>query len=252
MQTLHSKLQAHVESTRLLSILLVTIAFTVGCSTWKPWNSTASSKVKLAEKEKPVNLFDSKPNTRQAQIDLAIVSAEQHEAKQELREAMKKYQDVLELDKKNALAHHRIALIACQLSANKQAQEHFEAALKLAPKDTDLAADYAYWLYLNGQDDQALAITNEGLRRKPDSERFHGIHGLLQARAHQFEPAVNSFTRSGCTTQQAWANIGHVLLMEGDIQAASYWIEHAAQGDQGSVVAKRTQNVLQASYTKSK
>jgi len=246
------KSQVHCENPRHLSILLLTLVLTSGCSAWKPWTPPGTPKAKLAEKEKTINLFDSKPNTRQAQIDLAIVSAEQHEAKQELREAMKKYQEVLELDKKNALAHHRMALIACRLSANKQAQEHFEYALKLSPKDSDLAADYAYWLYLNGQDEQAIAITNEGLRRKPDCERFHGMNGLLQARARQFESAVESFSKSGCTTQQAWANIGHVLLMEGDVQAASFWIEHAAQGDQGSVVAKRTQNVLQASYTSAK
>jgi len=204
---------------------------------------------KAPEKDKPLNLFSSKPNTRQAQIDLAIAAAEQHEAKQELREAMKKYQEVLDLDKKHSVAHHRIALIACRLSANKQAQEHFEAALKLAPKDTDLTADYAYWLYLNEQNDQATLIVSEGLKRSPDCERFHGINGLLQARARRFEPAVNSFVQSGCTPQQAWANVGHVLLMEGDVQGASYWIENAAQGEQGSVVAKKTQNVLQASYS---
>ena len=162
---------------------------------------------------------------------------------------MKKYQEILDMDKKNALAHHRMALICCRLSANKQAQEHFEQAMKLSPKDIDLAADYAYWLYLNKQDQQAMAIATEGLRRKPDCERFHGIHGLLQARARQFESAVDSFNKSGCTSQEAWANIGHVLLLEGDVQAASFWIEHAAQGQQGSMVAKRTQNVLQASYT---
>lgn len=236
---------------QLLLLMMITLALLApcsGCASWKSWSLTPSTKVKSVDNEKHTSLFDSKPNTRQAQIDLAFVAAEQHEAKQELREALNKYQEVLELDKKNAVAHHRIALISCSLSANKQAQLHFESALKLAPKDNDLTADYAYWLYLNDQNDQARQVTDDGLRRNPDFERLHGIKGLLQARDHQFEPAVNSFVLSGCTTQQAWGNIGHVLLLEGDVQAASYWIEHAAQGDQGSTVAKRTQNVLQASY----
>jgi Tfp pilus assembly protein PilF len=237
---------------RLQWILLGTLLLATGCSSWKLWNPSGIPKTKWVDKEKTTSLFDSKPNTKQAQIDFAIASAERHEAKQELREAMKKYQEALELDKKNSLAHHRIALIACRLSANKQAQEHFESAYKLAPKENVLAADYGYWLYLNGQDQQAEQVINQGLQRSPDFERFHGISGLLHARARQFEPAVNSFIQSGCTPQQAWANIGHVLLMEGDVQSASYWIEHAAQGDEGSVAAKKTQDVLQASYTSAK
>jgi hypothetical protein len=42
--------------------------------------------------------------------------------------------------------------------------------------------------------------------------------------------------------------VGHVLLLDGDVQSAEYWIGHAAQSDQGSQVAKKTQKVIQASY----
>ncbi|MFM8570464.1 MAG: tetratricopeptide repeat protein [Pirellula sp.] len=232
-----------------MSVLLLVLTILVsGCSSLTPWNFRSSMKPKASSKEKSSSLFSSKPNTRQAQLDLAIVAAEQHEAKQEYREAMKKYQEVLELDKKNSLAHHRIALLACRISATKQAQEHFESALRLAPKDTDLLADYAYWLYLSNQTAQATEMVEKGLKLSPESERLHGIHGLLFTRDRKMEQAVQSFVQSGCTAQQAWANVGHVLILEGDVQAASYWIEHAAQGEGGSATAKRTQEVLQASY----
>ncbi len=235
---------------RLLVVLVAAQFISMsGCSSWKALSLNSDSKSKVTSLDKPSSLFDSKPNTRQAQLDLAIVAAEQHEAKEEYREAMKTYQSVLELDKKNSLAHHRLALLACRMSASKQAQEHFEAALRLTPKNTDLIADYAYWYYLNKQDSNATELVDQGLKREPQSERLHGIKGLLLTREHQWEPAVDSFVKSGCTTQQAWANIGHVLLLEGDVQAASYWIEHAAQGEQGSLVAKKTHNVLQASYS---
>lgn len=237
--------------TRLAFVLGLLIVNT-GCTTWKSWAPTQVTQPKKIAKEKPPGLFDSKPNTHQAQIDLAIVAAEQHEAKQEYREAMLKYQEVLNVDKKNSLAHHRLALIACRLSASKQAQEHFETALRLAPKDTDLIADYAYWQYLNKQYAQATELVDSGLKKSPDSERFFGLKGLLHSHQREFEPAVECFVKSGCTPQQAWANIGHVLLLEGDVQAASYWIDRAATGEQGSPVAKRTQGVLQASFSAAK
>jgi len=239
-----------------LSIILLLasslLTATPGCSAWSSWKPTQGNRSQKLAREKSPGLFDTKPNKQQAQIDLAVVAAEQHEAKQEYREAMMKYQEVLNVDKKSSLAHHRLALIACRLSASKQAQEHFETALRLAPKDTDLIADYAYWNYLNKQYTQATELVDSGLKTTPESERFHGIKGLLLARERRFEPAVECFVKSGCTTQQAWANIGHVLLLEGDVQAASYWIEHAAQGEQGSQVAKKTQGVLQASFNAAK
>lgn len=238
----------HGKYSRFSFAALIVAACCSGCATLQSWKPATDAKPKKVAAEKTPGLFDSKPNTRQAQIDLAIVAAEQHEAKHEYREAMKKYQEILELDKKSALAHHRIALTACRLSASKQAQEHFESAIKLAPKDPELIADYAYWHYLNGQYPQASSLVDDGIKRHPDFERLHGIRGLLLARDHQFESAAQSFVQSGCSTQQAWANIGHVLLLEGDVQSASYWIDHAAQGDQGSETAKRTQSVLQASY----
>jgi Tfp pilus assembly protein PilF len=219
-----------------------------GCSTWKIRNSNPDQKNQGLSKQNNPGLFGSKPNTRQAQIDLAFVAAEQHEAKQEYRDAMSKYQEVLKADSKNAIAHHRLALIACRLAASKQAHDHFEAAMKITPKDTDLVADYAYWNYLNGQYPQASELVETGLKRNPESERLHGLKGLLLSREHQFEQAEHSFVLSGCTMQQAWANIGHILLLEGDVQTAAIWIERAAQGDQGSTVAKKTQSILQASF----
>lgn len=192
--------------------------------------------------------FSSKSALRQAQVDLAIAAGEQLEANQNYREAISRYQEVLAIDKKNTLAHHRIALLASKLSATQQAQEHFEAARRLAPQDEELLADFAYWNYLNHQDAASRSLVQEGLKRSPNSLRLHGIQGQLLVREKQWEPAVESFIRSGCTPQQAWANVGHVALLDGDIQMASYWIEHAAQGDQGSSTAKRTQRVLQASY----
>ena len=240
-----------------LAAIIVMIVSNAGCTAWKPWQGFSKNQLQAGSREKSVDkvagmssgLGGSKPNTRQAQIDLAIAAAERHEANQEYREAIKRYQEVLVLDKKSGLAHHRLALISSRLSATKQAQEHFEEARRFSPKDDDILADYAYWNYLNAQDEQANAMIDEGLRRSPDYERFHGIKGLLLAREKQWERSVESFVRSGCTPQQAWANIGHVVLLEGDVQSASYWIEHAAQGDQGSATAKRTQKVLQTAYT---
>lgn len=244
--------------------MISTVFAAGGCAAWKPLDFSKNTlrpqgREKSSEKftEKFSEKFSgsglggasTKPNTRQAQIDLAIAAAERHEANQEYRDAIKRYQEVLVLDKKSGLAHHRLALISSRLSATKQAQEHFEEARRLAPKDDDVLADYAYWNYLNAQDLHANELVDEGLHRSPSYERFHGIKGLLLAREKQWEGAVESFVRSGCTPQQAWANIGHVVLLEGDVQSASYWIEHAAQGDQGSAAAKRTQKVLQTAYT---
>ena len=219
-----------------------------GCSSWRSWQAYPDSKSKASIAPKPQGLFGAKPDTRQAQIDLLIASAEQAEAKREDPEAMKKYQEVLAMDRKNAMAHHRLALISIRLSASEQAKKHFETALELSPSDDSILADYAYWHYLSGRNQDAMHWVDQGLKKSPHFQRYHNIKGLAQARERQFEPAVASFLASGCNQQEAWANIGHVLLLDGDVQSAEYWIGHAAQSDQGSQVAKKTHKVIQASY----
>lgn len=234
---------------RFIVIWLLTVELGLtGCGAWKSWKSGAEVKPKSLISASASGLLDTKPDTRQAQIDLAVAAAEQCEARRDYPEAMKRYQEVLVLDQKSGLAHHRMALLATRMSASQQAKEHFEIALRLNPKDDMLLADYAYWHYLNGNNQEAVRLTQDGLARSPGFQRFHSIHGLVLARERQFESAVTSFIASGCNQQEAWANVGHVLLLDGDVQSAEYWIGHAAHGGAGSEVARRTQKVIQASY----
>lgn len=228
--------------------LLGLVCGLTGCSAWKSWGlGTEPKSKKLWEQKAPVAL-DTKPDTRQAQIDLAIAAGRQLESRQDYPGAMKRYQEVLVLDKKHAQAYHRMALLATRMAATQQAQEHFQAAMNLAPKDDALMADYAYWHYLHGNNDQSLELVKQGLARSPGYQRFHGIRGLVLTRQRQYESAVDSFLESGCSQQEAWANVGHVLLLDGDVESAQYWISHAAQGKRGSEVARNTQRVIQASY----
>jgi len=231
----------------LVSTVLATLCLS-GCGSWRARQGFVGSKPQGSIAQKPPGLFEAKPDTRQAQIDLLVAAAEQAEAKREDPEAIKKYQAVLAMDRKNTMAHHRMALISIRLSASEQAREHFETALRLSPNDDSIVADYAYWHYLNARNQDALQWVEHGLKKSPHFQRYHNIKGLVLAREHQFEPAVASFLASGCNPQEAWANVGHVLLLDGDVQSAEYWIGHAAQSDQGSQVAKKTQKVIQASY----
>lgn len=232
----------------VIAILASGIGLT-GCGAWKSWRGGGSEqKPKSLISASASGLLDTKPDTRQAQIDLAVAAAEQCEARRDYPGAMKRYQEVLLLDQKSVLAHHRMALLATRMSASQQAKEHFEIALRLNPKDDALLADYAYWHYLNGNNQESVRLADEGLARSPSFLRFHSIKGQVMARSRQFEAAVTSFIESGCNQQEAWANVGHVLLLDGDVQTAEYWIGHAAHGGSGSEVARRTQKVIQASY----
>lgn len=233
----------------------VSLGATVGCESTKLWGTknvagvSASSKgitgkSMVGGKGPAVELEKVKPNTKQAQIDFLVVAAEQCEANQDYRTAMSKYKEILAIDKKNAMAHHRLALVAIHLSANQQAAEHFEEALKLSPKDEDVAADVAYWRYLNGDDAGAMKDVERGLVIHPQSARLHGIKGLLHSRSQEIDLAIHEYQLAGCTKEQAMANLGHVVLMEGNVQAASYWIQKATEGPGASAAAIKTQRWL--------
>jgi len=238
-----------------LVVLLVSLGATVGCASTKFWGTKnvsgvsaltkgATGKSVASGKGPAVELEKVKPNTKQAQIDFLVVAAEQSEANQDYRTAMSKYKEILAIDKKNAMAHHRLALVAIHLSANQQAAEHFEEALKLAPRDEDVAADVAYWRYLNGDDIGAMKEVERGLGIHPQSARLHGIKGLLHSRSQEIDLAIHEYQLAGCTKEQAMANLGHVVLMEGNVQAASYWIQKATEGPGASTTALRTQRWL--------
>lgn len=234
---------------------LVSLGATVGCESTKLWGTkniagvSASSKGGAGKsvvggKGPAVELEKVKPNTKQAQIDFLVVAAEQCEANQDYRTAMSKYKEILAIDKKNAMAHHRLALVAIHLSANQQAAEHFDEALKLAPRDEDVAADVAYWRYLNGDDTGAMKEVERGLGIHPQSARLHGIKGLLHSRNQEIDLAIHEYQLAGCTREQAMANLGHVVLMEGNVQAASYWIQKATEGPGASATALKTHRWL--------
>lgn len=240
---------------RYLVIGLVSLGATVGCESTKFWGTKnvagvgavskgPAGKSVVGGKGPAVELEKVKPNTKQAQIDFLVVAAEQCEANQDYRTAMSKYKEILAVDKKNAMAHHRLALVAIHLSANQQAAEHFEEALKLAPRDEDVAADVAYWRYLNGDDTGAMKEVERGLGIHPQSARLHGIKGLLHSRNQEIDLAIHEYQLAGCTKEQAMANLGHVVLMEGNVQAASYWIQKATEGPGASAAAIKTQRWL--------
>jgi Flp pilus assembly protein TadD len=233
---------------KLFGVGLFLLGLNLGCSSWTGWKPSLTNHAVAVSSSKSLGSSDTQPNTFQAQIDLALAEAEQHEAKGDYREASKMYHEILALHKKNSLAHHRLALIACRLSDSKQAQEHFDHAIRLSPKDNEIIADYAYWHYLNQNDRLATTLIDDGLKWTPSYDRFHGIKGLILARERQFEQSVESFVLAGCSVPQAWSNIGHVLLFDGDTQTAEYWLDHAAEGRQGSESAKKTKGLLRATY----
>jgi Tfp pilus assembly protein PilF len=256
-----SRIRIHA---RLCQALLFNAFFTglgsIGCGTtkffWNDQNISSSTKIKsslmnkgtskqaAAAKGAHGNREDSKPNTKQAQIDFLVVAAEQYEAIEDYRSAMNKYKEVLKLDKNNPIAHHRLALVAIHLSANQQAEDHFREAIKWAPHDEDVCADFAYWKYLNGVDKEAMDEVLHGLADHPDSARLHGIKGLLHSRNQEIDLAIREYQLAGCSTEQAMANLGHIVLMDGNTQTAAYWINKAAEGPSASTAAVKTQKWL--------
>lgn len=189
-------------------VLLGTLACH-GCAT--PGNRTKAvpSSAALSENE--------------IQLDRVLSLARLHERQKKTAEAIKLYENVLEQDPQNALAHHRLGVVMAAHGEFEDAHKHFAVALSSGRPSAELLNDVGYVYYLQSDFPSAEARFREALRVDIQSKQARTNLGLALGFQQRFEESLDQFQRAG-SEADAYNNLAFVQSQLGhvDLAVASY------------------------------
>ena len=166
------------------------------------------------------------PLTRSGDIKAQQNLARIQERQGKLGQAKEIYNKVLKVDRKNADAHHRLAVIAAKQGDMKEAEAHFKQAAEAAPKNLDIKIDYAYLMYTTERYTESEALLYEALRQEPDNKRALNNLALAAGRQQKYEQALALFRKS-VGDAQACANVAFMYSQTGDLDMAEKYYSRA-------------------------
>ena len=190
-----------------------------GCGLWR---KTENPLDQIGLPGQPITRVanETKPNSRQAKIDLLLALAQNDEKDGQHLAAAKKYQEVLEIER-HPRAVHRSAILALRLEDANKAESLFAESLAADPNNVELLADLAYWKYLQGQLDEAEGFVRRALTKDPYSPRARNHLGLILAQQGKTDAAIREFELAGCDRSQALSNARHAVASAGPARQAA-------------------------------
>lgn len=228
--------------------MVASIIFFAGCKTIQSkWQAQ-----KLAAKPRSSEVVaEVKPklDAKNAQIDMFLALAENHERHGDLAAAAKAYTQVLAMED-NLQANHRLALISFKLGDSERAWELLDKCLKIAPRDAELFADIGYLRYIDGDLEKAGEYTRKGLKIDSRSARLHNNLGVILVGLDRTDEALEEFALAGCSGPQAYSNLGHAYFVSDQIEKGEYYLKVAATSPKPCVKAAATLDTLAATRTK--
>jgi tetratricopeptide (TPR) repeat protein len=169
----------------------------------KPAPATPELPAEFAKKFEDAKRRSSSAKT----VDEWIAEGSAQEVARNFPAAKKAYEEALALDPANAVAHHRLGILADMRQEYGTAQDHYEAALRQKPHDPNLLSDLGYSHYLRGNVQQSKRYLLQAL----DIDRMHRQAlknlGTLYASQGWYDDAMVAFRhyRSEAEAQQLMA-----------------------------------------------
>ena len=181
-----------------------------------PNSDDLKSKMAMAGKESRDAAFDK--YLRQGNLGLT---------ENRVEDAKRDYEQALKLRPDHPDCHHRLAVIADKQGMFGAADDHYDKARKLRPRDPNLLSDIGYSYSLRGDDHLAESTLKEALAVSPSHMGAMFNLGAIYAKQGRYEDAVAMFRR-GCPEAQAMQNV------------AKLFPQHPAGGPNDFPIARNT------------
>lgn len=191
---------------------------------------------------------------KHAKVELMLASAIATENQGQIDQAMATYRQALHFEE-NEVALYRLALLHERRGESKQAQELFQRAVAKNPKSPELLCDAGYSAHLAGDRSLAEQQLRRSIELSPGSPRAHNNLGVVLASQGDFDAAIASFERGGCTAADANSNVGYACLLESRWNDAEKFFDKArslsstsAHANQGLKIAKKMKSASQKQH----
>lgn len=155
----------------------------------KPGKTTKKSTTSPGQfKDKFVKKSDT--SKRDAQLADLIREGDQLRKSGQLEDARVVYNKAMSLSPDNADVHHRLAIVADKQRAYTEADQHYQAALRLRPRDPKLLNDIGYSYFLRGN----LQLAELHLKEALSIDRTHRLAmanlGTIYAQQNRYADAL--------------------------------------------------------------
>jgi Tfp pilus assembly protein PilF len=131
-----------------------------------------------------------------------------------------------------------------------ESMDYYHKAEDAHPKNTRVACNYGYSLYLQGKLAEAETALRQALARQPENAQAHTNLGLVLARTGRPNDALAEFRRAGCGEADAHVNLAFALTLQRDWPEARAHYEQALALDSSSAAAKKGLQDLEAVMAK--
>lgn len=126
------------------------------------------------------------------------------------REAKKQFQKVVQQDPNNATAHHRLAYLADMDKDYSIAEIHYLAALRIEPKNADIACDLGYSYLLQERSDDSRRYLEKALRFDPNHHYAKMNLATLHSQQGDYAAAM-AMLRQAVSEEEAQAHIAQLF-----------------------------------------
>jgi len=114
-----------------------------------------------------------------------------------LSDARRAFQQVLDEDPRQSLAHHRLAIIADRNHDFPTADGHYQAACDADPNNANLLSDFGYSKLLRRDLEGSEVLLRKALALAPSNQHALNNLGLLQAKRGDYRGALATFRKVG-------------------------------------------------------
>jgi Tfp pilus assembly protein PilF len=138
----------------------------------------------------------------------------------QLVEARHCYSKAMAMSPDNPDLHHRLAIVADQQQQYAMADEHYQAALRLRPRDAKLLNDMGYSAYLRGNTQQAEVILREALSIDRNHRLAMANLGMIYAQQNRYDDALEMF-RNGMPEGEAQQSVAQLFSQNQNMVASN-------------------------------
>ena len=143
----------------------------------------------------------------------------------QINEALKAFQNAIEIDPNNGLAHSKLAKVLANQGNEQEAIGYYQKAFVLQPKQPFwVYSSFADILYKNNQIDQTISICQQALDLKPNNLPIHLFLAKAQEKKGDIDAAIASYQKViKLNPQQTFAvyrSLGNLQVEKENYQSA--------------------------------
>jgi hypothetical protein len=191
---------------------------------------------------------------RESQIAELVREGDQLRKNGQFEDARLVYNKAIMISPDNAEIHHRLAIVADKQHQYTLADEHYQAALRLRPRDAKLLNDMGYSYLLRGDLQKAEITLKEALAIDKTHKIAMANLGTIYAQQNRYDDALDMF-RNGTSEVEAQRYVAQLFSQNRSLAATGSMPNQghsstgplaSPKGDDGRDLSRMTQDQVQA------